>query len=278
MGRDDHIIKDVGIDRSGKVKSMFILCKKKLAKEPYIIPVSEVPVYSLEELCYYIYNNIYSVTEEFFDGKLAVWIREQIGSDSLAKKMKTLIERHNDLKDLVVTLLCSCDYYKEEEVVKLVEIMNRIENLPPHEKNKIKADNYLHAGKYGKSLHEYKKLLYGRMADKFTPEEYGNLLHNQAIALFHVSSFHEAARGFKEAYARNHNEQSLNQYLYTLLITDQEERFIKEGLSYDKTTEELEELKQNLIKTKEACKRDVQDGEEFVEKCKNELRVSFSGG
>lgn len=257
---------------------MFILCKRRMAKEPYVIPVSEVPVYSLEELCYYIYNNIYSVTEEFFDGKLAVWLREQIGSESLAKKMKTLIERHNDLKDLVVTILCSCDYYKEEEVVKLVEVMNRIENLPPHEKNKIKADNYLHAEKYGKSLHEYKKLLYGGMAEKFTPEEYGNLLHNQAIALFHVSSFHEAARGFKEAYARNHNEQSLNHYLYTLLIDEQEEKFLKEGLSYDKSAEELDELKQNLINAKSAGKKELQGEEEFVEKCKNELRVSFSGG
>ena len=33
---------------------MFILCKGELAKEPYIIPVSETPVYSLEELCYYM--------------------------------------------------------------------------------------------------------------------------------------------------------------------------------------------------------------------------------
>ena len=29
---------------------MFILCQGDLAKEPYIIPISEVPVYSLEEL------------------------------------------------------------------------------------------------------------------------------------------------------------------------------------------------------------------------------------
>ncbi len=33
---------------------MFIVCKGDLAKVPYVIPVSEVPVYSLEELCYYI--------------------------------------------------------------------------------------------------------------------------------------------------------------------------------------------------------------------------------
>lgn len=256
---------------------MFILCKGELAKEPYTIPVTEVPVYSLEELCYYIYNNIYSVTEEFFDEKLPVWIRDQVGSDSLAKKMKLLVERHNDLKDLVVTLLCSCDYYKEDEVVKLVEVMDKIANLPPHEKNKIKADNYLHAGKYGKSLLEYKKLLYGSMAEKFSTEEYGDLLHNQAIALFHVSSFGEAARGFKEAYARNHKEQTLNQYLYALLINGQDEEFVREGTSYGKSPEELDKLKEDYTNTR----GDYSSREEefsFIDRCKKELRISFSGG
>lgn len=253
---------------------MFILCKGDLAKEPYIVPVSEVPVYSLEELCYYIYNHIYSVTEEFFDERLARWLKEQVHYDSLAKKMKVLIERKNDLKDLVVTLLCSCDYYKEEEIMKLVEVMDRIKNLPSHEKNKIKADNYLRAGKYGKSLQEYKQLLCSASADQFTPEEYGDLLHNQAIALFYVSSFHEAAKGFKEAYARNHREQSLNQYLYTLLLEEQDELFVKESMSFGKTPEEIEKLKQDYKEAEEGCEIG-EENFEFIGTCKNELRASF---
>ncbi len=256
---------------------MFILCKGELAKEPYRIPVSEVPVYSLEELCYYIYNNIYTVTEEFFDERLVVWLREQAGCETLAKKMHVLTKRHNDLKDLVVTLLCACDYYKEEEIIRLVTVMDKISNLPVHEKNKIKADNYLHAGKYGKSLQEYRKLLYGSMADRFTTEEYGDLLHNQAIALFHVSSFAEAARGFKEAYARNHKEQSLNQYLYALLINGQEEDFVKESVTYGKTSEETEKLKQDFNDAMSEVKNEEED-DSFIEQCKKELRVSHANG
>lgn len=256
---------------------MFILCKGKLARKPYRIPVTDVPVYSLEELCYYIYNHIYSVTEEFFDDRLSEWLREETGCETLAKKMQLLTARHNDLKDLVVTLLCSCDYYKEQEIVKLVEVMEKIENLPQHEKDKIKADNYLRARKYGKSLLEYKKLLYGSPADQFTTEEYGDILHNQAIALFHVSSFHEAARAFKEAYARNHREQSLNQYLYALLMNEQEEEFVKEGSFFGKKPEELEKLKQDFAEAKSDYKKEEEDFD-FIGKCKMELRVSFAGG
>lgn len=256
---------------------MFILCKGELAKEPYRIPVSEVPVYSLEELCYYMYHHIYSVTEEFFDEKLAAWLAEQAGLEMLAEKMRILIRKKNDLKDLVVTLMCSCDYYKEEEIVQLVTIMKKIENLPAHEKNKIKADQYLRAGKYGRSLREYKQLLYGDMAEHFSPEEYGDLLHNQAIALFHVSSFREAAAGFKEAYARNHREESLQQYLYALLLDGQEELFLQEGSSFGKTEEELNKLKEDYTMARTEGKDDDSE-EEFINRCKNELRSAYSDG
>ena len=257
--------------------SGYILCQTKKARSPYFIQNISTNIYTLEELCYYMYNNIYSVTEEFFDQKLALWLKEQVGYETLAKKMKVLIERKNDLKDLVVTLLCACDYYKEDEVVKLVEIMDEIANLPLHEKNKIIADNYLRAGKYGKSLQEYKKLLYGNMAERFSTEEYGDLLHNQAIALFHVSSFQEAATGFREAYARNHNEKSLNQYLYTLLMNEQKELFVKEGTSLGKSLDELEKLERNYEAEKEKCSSNPEDYD-FIENCKKDLRASFAGG
>lgn len=253
---------------------MFIVCKGDLAKEPYRMPVSEVPVYSLEEFCYYIYNNIYSVTEEFFDERLTVWLSEQVHCETLAEKVNALIRRHHDLKDLVVTLLCSCDYYREHEVRELVEVMDRISDLPPHQKSKIKADTYLNAGKYGRSLQEYKKVLYGPAAGQFTMEEYGDLLHNQAVALFYVASFEEAARGFKEAYARNHREESLNQYLYTLLLDEKEELFDQESDAFGKSPEEKEKLKQEYMEAEQMVRLGEEEFE-FTDQCKSELRESF---
>lgn len=81
----------------------------------------------------------------------------------------------------------------------------------------MKADNYLKAGRYGRSFQEYQSLLHGPLAKELSTKEYGDVLHDQAIAMFHVSSFRQAADGFKEAYARNHRPESLQQYLYVLL-------------------------------------------------------------
>lgn len=163
---------------------MFILCQGDLAKEPYIIPISEVPVYSLEELCYYMYHNIYTVTEEFFDENLVHWLKGQVHLRTLAMKMEKLIRKHHNIKDLVVTLLCACDYYKKEEIFSLVEVMEKIANLPPEKKARMKADNYLKAGRYGRSFQEYQSLLHGPLAKELSTKEYGDVLHDQAIAMF----------------------------------------------------------------------------------------------
>ncbi len=250
---------------------MFILCKGVVAKKPYVIPVSQVPVYSVEELVHYMYHNIYRVTEDFFDQRLVTWLREEVRYETLAKKMKVLIEKHHDIKDLVVTLLCSCDYFKEDEIVELVKVMERISNLPEYEKRKIKADNYLKADKYQESLLEYRKLLQGDSIRYFTTEEYGDLLHNQSIAMLHVGSFREAAQGFMEAYARNQREESLQQYLMVLLMMGDDEKFLQQGVVNGVSPEkagqwkkEYEEFCQGLPKEEVA--------EDFIERCKMELR------
>lgn len=44
-----------------------ILCSSVIAKNPYCFPMTKTKVYSIEEVCYYIRNNIYMMQEEVFD-------------------------------------------------------------------------------------------------------------------------------------------------------------------------------------------------------------------
>lgn len=253
---------------------MLILCKGKRAQVPYEVPDTGSRVYSLEELCHYVYNNIYSITEEFFVRELAVWIREETDHKIPAKKLERMIEAGENLKDLVVTLLCGCDYYREEEIRQIIRVMDGIANLPLHRKKKIKADNYLKAGLYGKSLLEYRKLLQSAFAVNFTTEEYGDILHNQAIAAFYTASFDEAGRYFLEAYARNHRTDSMKHYFYLLLMQDKEEEFVTEAARAGWSKEKQEEVRAEYRKALSQChipKRREDDLEQY----KKELRKLF---
>lgn len=219
---------------------MLILAKGATADAPYKMPYTGQKIYSIEELCYYIYNNIYTINEDFFQPSLAVWLKEELELEELADKLSYLIEQEHGLKDLTVAILCACDYYKEDEIRYMVAVLDEITNLPVFRKKKIKADNYLRAGHYGKSIREYRRLLHGSFAVNFTPEEYGDILHNQGIAHFYTSSFEQAKEDFKEAYIRNGKKDSLQHYLWILLMEDKTVEFEAEALAFGMSEQEAE--------------------------------------
>lgn len=64
-----------------------ILAKGKIAKKPYELSYLGQNIYSIEELCYVIYHNIYGINEEFFQISLAKWMKEELGLKELAEKL-----------------------------------------------------------------------------------------------------------------------------------------------------------------------------------------------
>lgn len=67
-----------------------------------------VQIYSLEELCYYIYNNIYILTNAFLDEKLIAFIRTEIKEPLLADKLEQLKCENAGLAEAVVTIFKVC--------------------------------------------------------------------------------------------------------------------------------------------------------------------------
>lgn len=254
---------------------MLIAAKGKVAEKPYEMPYTGQRVYSIEELCYYIYHHIDIMNEDFFTPALPTWLAEELDLKELSEKMAYMIEEQHGLKDLVVTVLCSCDYYKEEEVRSLVKVLDEIANLPVYKKKKIKADNYLRAGRYGKSLREYRKLLQGSFAINFTPEEYGDILHNQGIAHFYTSSFEVAMEDFKEAYVRNHKKNTLQHYLWILLMQDKVTEFESETVHFGITAEEAEAIR---LRYQEALAdfRVSEERNDDIAKYKEQMRQAFA--
>lgn len=209
-----------------------ILCSSKTADIPYRIPVSGVLVYSIEELCYYIYHNIYEITPEYFDMRLVRWLREELDMKVIAGKLETMLEINSDLKDIVISILCSCDYYTEDEIKALLVVMSRTMELPFHGKQKQKADMYLRYGRYTLAKKEYDRIISGGYAVNLTPKEYGDILHNRAMACFFLGMQSDAISDLKDAYSRNNDSRTLRQYLFSLLISGRYEDYKKEIQNY----------------------------------------------
>ena len=55
-----------------------IVCNTKTAQNPYTFLNTKVAVFSYEELCYYLYNNMVLVGEEDVSARLSAWIKTEL--------------------------------------------------------------------------------------------------------------------------------------------------------------------------------------------------------
>lgn len=239
-----------------------IVCNGKQAGHPYYFKLTDTYVYSIEELCYYIYNNIDIIQEDLFTHDLADWIQEELGLQERGDKLHTLLESKAGLKEYVVCILCSCDYYTEVEIKKLLYVMDEFIHLSPFEKRKKKADNYVRYRQFTAAQAEYKEILSSPDAAGIDGVSYGTLLHNLAVAEMNTMGPGVAAEHFKEAYERSHNRESLKQYFYSLILSKQEERLQQEVINYGVEPDYLDQLQDELNNLYEEAK--ASDGYQVI--------------
>lgn len=252
--------------------SNLILCNDKIADIPYNFDLTDDNVYSIEELCYYIYNNIYSITTSGFTMELAQWIKNELFMDELSDKLVKLIEDENNLKDIAVTIMCACDYYNETQINQMIEVIDEVEGMPLIIRRKIKADNYLKYKFYSSAAKEYESIIASEEAKELTPEQFGAIFHNIGIVRLHTSSFALAGESFKEAYVRNSNIESLKSYLFTLKMDGRDKEYENQLINYGLSLEDSKKIDNEYFLLDEEAKM----SEEFLKIIKME-KLMYDG-
>lgn len=244
--------------KKGLVNNMgkLILCGSCIAKEPYHFRLTKTNVYSIEEVCYYIRHNIYMMQEEVFDREFALWLRNELHMDKTAEKIEKLIADHHNIKDIVVTICCSCDYYDEEEINELIHIIDELDQLPKYARRKYKGDNYLNCQSYEKAIEEYEKIFESDEILQADGGVYGDIFHNMGVAYVNIGEFHKASEYFLQAYEKNNREASLFQCLSALRMCKDVERFKKIVKDLDIPQEKQNEWEKQYTRAMEICSTD----------------------
>lgn len=224
-----------------------IFCTGRVTEKPYTFPFTKTKIYSMDELNYYLYNNIYLISEDTFQLSLCDWLENELLLPEVAEKIRSLLSRRNSLKDIVVSLLCSADYYTEQQIRELIQVMEQIERMPLIKKRKIKADSYLMFGQYAKASSEYEAIVDAKESAVFSGVEYGDIYHNLAVAKARTISASEAAKFYLLAYRRNQKEESLIQYLYALLLSKNMEEFNAACEEFSISSERQAQLEEDIF-------------------------------
>ncbi len=235
--------------------SKLILCSGARTKIPYGFVSTGIKVYSIEELCYYIFHHIYMIDEEIYSDALIDWIQTELKLTERAEKLRQLKAQNADVKTMVTFILCSADYYSELEIKGLLKKLDDIIGMPKVKRSCIKADNSLAEGQYTEAAAEYEKLLNSAEAKELDPEDYGDILHNLAIAKVHTVGLKEAAQLMLEAYERNRREESLIQYLSALQLLGYEVLYREKLEEYQVSDEVRKSLDQLMDQIREKAEQ-----------------------
>ncbi|HWT74393.1 MAG TPA: hypothetical protein VN258_06705 [Mobilitalea sp.] len=227
-----------------------ILSSGERTNRPYCFNSVGIRVYSIEELCYYLFHHVYMIEEDMLCEELFDWIEAELKLPDRANKLKQLKKQKADLKMIVTVILCSSDYFTEVEIKGMLKQLDAVIGMPQVKRSCLKANNCLKNGQHREAAAEYERIINSKEAVELTPEEYGDIYHNLAVAKAHMSGLRDASRLFYQAYERNHREESLKQYLYSLRLCNNDTEYSQKLEEYQ-VSEELKKSIADFLEQKE---------------------------
>ncbi len=238
-----------------------ILCSGRRTDRPYVFGAAGIRVYSMEELVFYINSHIYFIDQDTFSDDLFEWIGTELKLTVRAEKLKYLKSQKADIRTLLAAVLCSADYYTEQEIKELIKTLDELNGMTPVKRSCIRAYCYLENRKYSEAADGYEQILNSKEAAGLTPEEYGDILHDLAVAQIHSKGLAEASETFRQAYERNHRAESLRQYLYTLKLSNRMDLFYQKAEEYQLGND----LNEDILRTMEQLEEQARDGKAMAD-------------
>lgn len=227
----------------------FILCHKYKAKEPYYIKRIRKKIYSIEELCYFLSNNLYLIDESIMGPGLFGWIEKELQMQELAEKLLQMNQAYASVSQMAAEILSYTGIYTPTGLQKIKEQLSRFAGMKDAEKQKCKADNLLHNGESGQAIVIYRTLLRGEKDETLPPVFYGNVCAALGAAYGRQFLYAEAAEMYREAYRITQTAAYLKAWLYALRMSvdpSEYEAMVMSRDLYIRVNEEITEELQSI--------------------------------
>lgn len=176
------------------------LCAQELSETPYRVEATGLPIYSMEELAYYLYENIYLIDDSIMDETLYAWLEREAGMPELASRLRGAQGASGHVYNQVMTILQAAAYHTKGELSALSERIQKISGLQLQERLKHKADELLRGGSFWAAAAEYERILAIRQSGRLPVEFYAAVWANLGCCYAGLFLFEKAAECFDSAY------------------------------------------------------------------------------
>ena len=230
--------------------SGYILCQTKRAKTPYFIENISTNIYTMEELCYYLYHNLYLVDRSIINENLCVWLSEELGLVQLAAKLRPHLGKFAAIEDVLYPIFKEINYLTYEELRELNTRLARLDAELPIVREKKKGDALVENGMLVRGMQLYEGILKKKGLVQEQTALAAAICHNLGCVCSYLFQMEKATDYFWRAYQLDEEKDSLVTYLlaYRIIHTQAECRERLLGLSVEEDVMEavgtaLEEFK-----------------------------------
>ncbi len=255
--------------------SRVILCSGIRAKEPFVMKASGRKVYTVEELCYCLHDELETLDGETLGPELADFLGNELGLKDRATTLRTLIEDNSELKNRLVVVLCASDLYTAPEINEICEEFERNLNMTPLVRAKKIADRRLTEGRIKAAFSAYRDILSDERVGELSDDDLSAIMHNCGVIRMRMGYLEEAASMFLRAFAHTDDQNAVRCYLMALKLIGDEERYIKEAMRLFDSGELIKELEEEY--SREVERFEESGGLDCIERLRN-LRDDYRPG
>lgn len=250
--------------------SGLLLCSSRRGKTSYALDENRIEICSLEELCFYLYQNAYRITEDFFSEELIQYLSEELELKALADKLAAMKKEKADFLGLILAVCEAANYYTSAELSELKQELANFAKLSKPKRMKSLADSCMVQKRYAQAVKEYEAILGMKHKEGYDEKFEGKIYHNMGSAYARMLMYREAEACFLKA-EKLLDEPKIQRELLLLYYlagnTRQYER-LAEGFS----EEELQQLVQRWDELRKSVKIDTGRDEAVIERWKQEYR------
>lgn len=252
------------------------LCQIKLAETPYYIENISTNIYSLEELCYYIYHNIFLLDATIINEGLCEWLRDELGLKKLYTSLCKELEEGHSLGDFVLPIFKEMNYLTHQEFKEFHNQLARLEHEPQIGREKLKADYLVENHKYVNGIKYYKAILAQARGSRLGGQFIGEVHYNMGCAYMHMFQYEEALDCFARAYECLPEVHILKAYLTCCYITKPYARYQELAKQLQVSDEIQSAVEERVQKVRESIpvEVDLQEIDPFLEKIRKEYHNS----
>ncbi len=227
--------------------SGLIVCTKKEGAKPYYITQAGVSISSLEELCYFLYNNIYVVNSEIIDEKLIMYIENELQEKPLSDELREMNSYKVGLGEMVMAILKYTNYYSESEIEDIKKLIESLNTQNMFERLKLRGDNFLASNRYLSAIESYTMIISQKKDKTLSEQFYGKVWHNLGVAFAKMLLFTKAKECFLKAYKISGTPESEIQFITaTILADNRNKEFVREEFENGEEKELYNEIKNQI--------------------------------